>query len=200
MPKILFVTMALLSFTTAAKADFIRCTPQERTEIESALTNAFDAISAATIQITPESGSYRSWFGLWDKARVKEVRRTLTALKNHIRVNKVTFFCAQTGEQNCDPGVYANVFSSDPSTVYICPPYFELPELDNSTFLQVHESGTRAGTIIHEMTHFNVVGSTDDYCYSRPVCMDFARTTPNQAVRNADSFQYFTEDAYLKQQ
>ncbi len=197
--RLVFLIVALLSASSVARADYASCTVDERAALETALSSAFDAISAATTSITPENGAYRSWFGVWDLARAKRVRTTLAALKQHIRVSKVTFFCSSVGENNCDADVYANVFPDDPSTVYICPLYFDLPELSTSTFLQVFESGTKAGTIIHEMTHFNVVGSTADNCYSRPVCMNYARTNPNGAIHNADSFQYFAEDAYLKQ-
>ena len=196
--KIIAIVLIWFSFSTIARADYIRCTPDERAIIESAISEAFDALSAATVAINSSNGAYQQWFGIWDPVRAKRVRNTLSGLKNHIRINKTTYFCAQNGEQNCNDGTYANVFPNDPSTIYICQNYFNLPDLRDSSFQEVFDSGTRAGTIIHEMSHYDVVGGTVDNCYNREVCSDYARRSPNRAVHNADSFQYFAEDAFLK--
>ncbi len=199
MTRFFAAILICMSFSTVARADFIRCTAEQKISLEKAVKGAFDALSAATVQITSSNGAYRQWFGSWDPVRAKQVRRTIAALKNHIRTSKITYFCAQNGEQNCNAGTYANVFPHDPSTIYICPNYFNLPLLSDSDFQEVFDSGTQAGTIIHEMSHYNVVGSTDDNCYNRGVCSDFARRLPGRAVQNADSYQYFAEDAFLKQ-
>ncbi|MBL4806641.1 MAG: hypothetical protein JKY31_05045 [Rhodobacteraceae bacterium] len=199
MTRIIGILVLFMSFSSVAKADYVRCTPDQQVSLEKAVAEAFDALSAATVQITSSNGAYRQWFGVWDAARAKHVRRTIAALKDHIRTSKITYFCAQNGEQNCDSGTYANVFPNDPSTIYICQLYFTLPTLANSDFLEVFNSGTMAGTIIHEMSHYNIVGGTNDNCYNRSVCTAYARNSAGRAVENADSYQYFAEDAFLKQ-
>ncbi len=194
----LLILALLASLATPAAAGFRQCTPQQQSDIEKARFNAFDALSAATVQITRQNGAYRTWFGRWDVVRAKFVRTTISALKNHIRTSKITYVCESAGSGSCDGGTYAFVYPSDSSTIYLCDPYFELPSLSDATFLEVFNSGTRAGTIIHEMSHYEDVGSTNDNCYNRDVCSEFARTSPNRAAHNADSFQYFAEDTYLK--
>jgi len=194
----LLILALLVGFATPALAEYRQCTPQQTSDIEKARFNAFDALSAATVQITPQNGAYRTWFGRWDAVRAKFVRSTISALKNHIRTSKITYVCQRAGAGSCDGGTYAFVYPDDSSTIYLCPPYFELPSLSDATFLEVFNSGTRAGTIIHEMSHYEDVGGTDDNCYNRDVCSDYARTSPNRAAHNADSFQYFSEDTYLK--
>ena len=57
------------------------------------------------------------------------------------------------------------------------------------------EYGSREGTLIHEMSHFNVVADTEDWCYGRSTCSAKARGNPTAALGNADSVQYFAEDA-----
>ncbi len=198
MTRFFAIITIFLGFSSVAKAEFIRCTPDEQSSIERAVLGAFDALSAATVAINSSNGAYRSWFGVWDPVRAKQVRNTLSGLKTHIRTSKITYFCAQNGEQNCDSGTYANVFPNDPTTIYICQNYFNLPVLAESDFQEVFDSGTQAGTIIHEMSHYNVVGGTDDLCYNRGVCADYARRSPSRAIHNADSYQYFAEDAFLK--
>jgi peptidyl-Lys metalloendopeptidase len=187
-----------MSLSTPALADFRQCSPAQQSDIEKARYNAFDALSAATVQITPQNGAYSTWFGRWDAVRAKFVRRTVSALKNHIRTSKITYVCERQGAGSCDGNTYAYVYPRDSSTIHLCGPYFNLPTLSDATFLEVFNSGTRAGTIIHEMSHYEDVGSTNDNCYNRDACSSFARTSPNRAAHNADSFQYFAEDAYLK--
>ena len=187
-----------LGFASPALADFQQCSARQQSDIKKARANAFDALSAATVQITPQNGAYRTWFGRWDSVRAKFVRNTISALKNHIRTSKITFVCAGQGTGTCSGGTYAYVYPEDSGTIYLCDQYFTLPSLSDATFLEVFNSGTRAGTIIHEMTHYNDVGGTADNCYNRDVCGAYARTNPNGAAHNADSFQYFSEDTYLK--
>lgn len=194
---ILVITL-FIGFSSPALADFRLCTKDQQSDIEKARLNAFDALSAATVQITPQNGAYRTWFGSWDAARAKFVRNTIAALKNHIRTSKITYVCEAAGSGSCDGGTYAFVYPNDSSTIYLCAPYFELPQLSDATFLEVFNSGTRAGTIIHEMSHYADVGGTSDHCYNRDICSDYARRSPNGAAHNADSFQYFSEDTYLK--
>lgn len=194
----LMVFSLLVSLANPAFAAFRQCSKQQQSDIEKARFNAFDALSAATVQITAQNGAYRTWFGRWDSVRAKKVRNTVSALKTHIRTSKITYVCARPGIGSCAAGTYAYVYPDDSGTIYLCPPYFNLPLLSNATFLEVFNSGTRAGTIIHEMSHYDAVGGTNDNCYNRDVCSDFARTAPNRAANNADSYQYFAEDAYLK--
>ena len=198
-PLILFAFLASLGTPALAQFDqFSQCTPQQRSDIKKARFNAFDALSAATVQITAQNGAYRTWFGRWDPVRAKFVRSTVSALKNLIRTGDITYVCERQGAGRCDGSTYAFVYPSDSSRIYLCAPYFDLPALSDATFLEVFNSGTRAGTIIHEMSHYDDVGSTNDNCYNRDVCSDYARSSPSRAVNNADSYQYFAEDAYLK--
>jgi len=190
--------LALSLLASPAIADYRNCSPGQQSDIEKARINAFDALSAATVQISAQNGAYRTWFGPWDSVRAKFVRNTVSSLKHHIRTSKITYVCGRVGSSSCDPGTYAYVYPDDSGTIYLCPPYFDLPQLSDATFLEVFNSGTRGGTIIHEMSHYNDVGGTNDNCYNRDVCSDFARTDPNRAAHNADSFQYFAEDTYLK--
>ncbi len=190
--------LILACFAAPVLADYRNCNAQQQSDIEKARVNAFDALSAATVQITPQNGAYRTWFGRWNAVDAKFVRATISALKNHIRTSKITFVCESRGSGSCEGGTYAFVYPNDSGTIYLCPPYFELPSLSDATFLEVFNSGTRGGTIIHEMSHYDEVGDTADHCYNRDSCGDFARISPNRAAHNADSFQYFAEDTYLK--
>lgn len=53
---------------------------------------------------------------------------------------------------------------------------------------------TTWGTIIHELTHFWISGSTDDHEYGRKHCLALAKSEPEKALQNADNYQYFVEE------
>jgi hypothetical protein len=49
------------------------------------------------------------------------------------------------------------------------------------------------GTLLHEVSHFNDLGATDDHAYGASGVARLALLDPNMGVRNADSFEYFFE-------
>ena len=91
----------------------------------------------------------------------------------------ITFNC------KCKQPYFAYVYPSDPYKIYVC-----------KVFWQVSLTGTdsQAGTLIHEMSHFDVVAATDDYVYGQTGAMELAITNPENAVNNADSHEYFAEN------
>ncbi|KAG8684904.1 hypothetical protein FRC09_015075, partial [Ceratobasidium sp. 395] len=63
-------------------------------------------------------------------------------------------------------------------------------------FFQAPETGTdsKAGTIVHESSHFTVNGGVSDHVYGQDGAKALAKSDPNQAVDNADSHEYFAEN------
>ena len=57
-----------------------------------------------------------------------------------------------------------------------------------------HAIEIQAGTIIHESSHFTANGGTNDYAYGQTACKNLAISNPANAVRNADSHEYFAEN------
>jgi peptidyl-Lys metalloendopeptidase len=53
---------------------------------------------------------------------------------------------------------------------------------------------SKGGTLVHEMSHFNVVASTDDWVYGQSGAASLAINNPSQAIDNADSHEYFGEN------
>jgi peptidyl-Lys metalloendopeptidase len=58
---------------------------------------------------------------------------------------------------------------------------------------------SRAGTLIHEMSHFDVVTDTDDWAYGQAACKRLAKRSPTRALDNADSHEYFAENTPAQQ-
>jgi len=51
-----------------------------------------------------------------------------------------------------------------------------------------------AGTLIHEMSYFDVVAGTDDFVYEQAGATALAISDPQKALNNADSHEYFAEN------
>lgn len=185
---------ALLVPGVAVADTYAHCTKTEAATIARAVSDAkrIALTAAAAVGDTPE---FETWFGKHDAEIAETVRRNLKAVVSAIRTGAVSTTCENVSRHGCEQGIYAYVYDDEPYLVHICPPFFELPNMArlqpgqrNSNF------GTRAGTIVHEISHFAVVADTDDNCYARDVCAEMAQDDPWRAVRNADSYQYYVED------
>ena len=53
---------------------------------------------------------------------------------------------------------------------------------------------SKGGTIIHELSHFNVVAGTDDHAYGQTAAKRLAKRSPKKALDNADNHEYFAEN------
>jgi hypothetical protein len=62
-----------------------------------------------------------------------------------------------------------------------------------SQFWEIDAEGkeSKAGIIIHELSHHENVGATEDVLYGEEDCLYLASVDPKGALKNADSFQYF---------
>ncbi len=53
---------------------------------------------------------------------------------------------------------------------------------------------SKAGTLVHEMSHFTAVAGTDDHAYGQTNAKSLAISNPDLALNNADSHEYFAEN------
>ncbi len=125
------------------------------------------------------SPRYLQWFGQYSAARYSTVLDIYRKAEQVMADGSIQFNC------NCDDQVFAFVFPIDPFKVYLCNLYWSAPQ--NGT-------DSRAGTILHELSHFPEVGDTDDNAYGAVSVASLARTDPVKAVNNADSIEYFAEN------
>jgi peptidyl-Lys metalloendopeptidase len=85
----------------------------------------------------------------------------------------------------CKQPYYAYVYPNDPYKIYLCKVFWQAP---------LSGTDSKAGTLIHEMSHFDVVAGTDDVVYGQSGAMNLAINDPNAAITNADSHEYFAEN------
>ena len=53
---------------------------------------------------------------------------------------------------------------------------------------------SKAGTLVHEMSHFNATAGTDDHVYGQTGAKNLAISDPASALDNADNHEYFAEN------
>ena len=123
---------------------------------------------------------YTTWFGARTNARADVVYSHFDAINDAFSTQNVIFDCA------CKkPRYYAYVYPTRPYSIYLCGAFW--------TYAGETGTDSRPGTLVHEMSHFNVVASTDDLGYGQAFCVDLATTNPDGAITNADSHEYFAE-------
>ncbi len=55
---------------------------------------------------------------------------------------------------------------------------------------------SQSGTLIHEMSHFENIGGTMDHAYGLRNAKVLASQDPKRALYNADTFEYYLENAF----
>lgn len=139
------------------------------------------------------------WFGAVDPSVRKQVEAVLTQSLGW--VNASAFYCHYNNDGSevleiVDPtgdvilvdgadGLYAYVDKNDISKLYL-----------GLAFFESRSSGynSRLGTVIHELTHYALTGNTDDQGYGRERSLELAKQRSPNALKNADSFQFFVEE------
>lgn len=101
-----------------------------------------------------------------------------------------TYTCPDDDPDLCDGRTFAYVYPSDSTqTIYVCEFTFNYPDY-----------AEKVQTVIHELSHFNSIGSTTDNAYGEETCYQLAQSDPATARRIADNYGYFavyTNACYL---
>jgi len=157
------------------------CSTTENNQINSAASQQKPMINNAVQRINEgDSATFTEWFGEYTNERWNTVRDGI----NSIADNSVVAY-------KCDDrtGVYAYVYPTDSShTIYCCKVFWNIPVVGGFD--------TKAGTLIHELSHFNNIAATRDWVYGTPGARDLARSNPTRAVNNADNYEYFSESLW----
>jgi len=162
------------------------CVAGRRAEIDSALSaaesiaaQARDALSGAPSDLRASAARYTEWFGVYSQARWNSVQDHFNRISSAASGRTLTFICDDS------ESAFAYVFPSRPYDIYLGRAFWNAPRTGTDS---------RAGTIIHELSHFNVLGGTDDLAYGQSAARGLADGNPSGAVRNADSHEYFAEN------
>ncbi|KIM33629.1 hypothetical protein M408DRAFT_60879, partial [Serendipita vermifera MAFF 305830] len=174
-------TVARRSMSLAKRASFVSCSSTRSSQINTALTTTTTYVANAVTYLTSlTSGTtrYTTWFGTYSSSRKSTVLSHYTKIKTS-DPKTYTYDCS------CTDDYYAYVYPSNFGYVYLC-----------NAFWTASTTGTdsKAGTIVHESSHFTANGGTDDYVYGQTNAKALAKSNPSQAIMNADSHEYFAEN------
>ena len=123
---------------------------------------------------------YKLWFGTYNAARYAVPKSHFSLISTATDTATVNFDCT-CNEAN----TYAYVYPNSPYNIYLCGAFWNAPATGTDS---------RAGTLIHEMSHFTILGGTDDYVYGQTGAKNLAISNPAQAIMNADNHEYFVEN------
>jgi len=157
------------------------CSASERTQINNAAASQKTMIGYGNTRILEgQSSTYQTWFGAHTTARYNHVRDVIGRI---YRNTVVAYQC------DSEAGVYAYVYPTDTAhNIYCCSAFWTAPTAGGFD--------TKAGTLIHELSHFNNVGATRDYAYGTTAARNLAINNPEQARANADNYEYFCESLW----
>lgn len=160
---------------------FNACTVDQQSLLVAARDQAkiYATDSKNYLQAGNQGPRYTTWFGVFDTSRYNIVKNNFNAISSAMDTAGINFDC------KCKQNYYAYVYPNQPYNIYLCKVFWQAP---------LAGTDSKAGTLIHEMSHFDVVAATDDFVYGKTGAMNLAITNPNDAIRNADSHEYFAEN------
>jgi len=130
---------------------------------------------------------YGTWFGAYTSARYSYVQQTGTNVLNQVN-KQMIFDCSYSG---CHSDYFAFTYPTDSThRLHLCQVFWTSPVGGGGV------TETQAGTIVHELTHFTDIAGTYDWTYGETNVLALAKSTPSQAINNADNYAIFAERMY----
>ncbi|CAE6379433.1 unnamed protein product [Rhizoctonia solani] len=163
----------------AGSSEFNNCSDEQQKSVREGVKAAKEYNKNAVDYFNGTLGArYTNWFGALADNRTEIVKGHFTNLTD--KIEQFEFDCS------CDkPDTFAYVYPTRFPTVYLCGAFWKAP---------TNGTDSKAGTIVHEGTHFVNIGSTDDYAYGQSGAKNLSSSDPDRAVMNADSHEYFVEN------
>jgi len=171
----------LAAAAAAVSITYRGCTTSEQTALKQAVGNAaqLSQKSEAWLAANPSGGgAYATWFGTYSSSRFTRVNSAYSRITSELTSKTVTLDCTS------DEDYYAYVYPDEPYVIYLCNAFWTAPATGTDS---------KAGTLVHESSHFTVNGGTDDHAYGQTAAKQLARSSPSNAVDNADNYEYFAE-------
>lgn len=161
---------------------FIKCSSSQQDDVLNAIGAAASMTSGAVSFLgAPPSAAPRftKWFGTSASAGWDAVETNFLAVKDALDTKPLTMHCG------CKKPYFAYVYADEPYKIWLCKAFWSSP---------MTGTDSKGGTIVHEMSHFDVVARTDDYVYGQRAAAALAISDPADARNNADNYEYFAEN------
>jgi hypothetical protein len=150
-------------------------TAAQQAQARQAHTAGFNLCTAALAGLANDA-QYKEWFGAHTAGRAAKVKAVYTKIRDRMRT--VTFTYNLTGA-GCQSGWFAYTHKGD-TTIWFCGSFWAAPAAGTDS---------KAGTVVHEHSHSDA--DTDDVTYGQTNARALAARDPDQAIRNADSYEYY---------
>ena len=138
--------------------------------------NSRNYLTAGTV-----GARYTTWFGSYTSSRYGTAQTHFVSIDNAMDQSggQVKINCGCSGSE------YAHVYANRPYEIFVCRAFWPAP---------AKGTDSKAGTLIHEMSHFDVTAGTNDWVYGQSAAKNLAATNPTNALDNADNHEYFAEN------
>lgn len=177
----LLSTSAVTTKASGVTLQFVNCSSARQATLKTAVTNAttYNTKAQAWVKANPNGGAlYKTWFGAYTTSRFATVKGHYDGIATEFAGKTIRLECDDTSEY------MAYVYQDDAYHIYLGQGYWPADDTGYDS---------KAGTLIHESSHFNVNGGTQDYVYGLQEGQALAKSTPDHAVQNADNVEHFAE-------
>ena len=161
----------------------VACSASQITTIGNAVLSAraYSERAKGYLNAGTTGARYTTWFGAYTSSRYATAQQHFTTIDNAMDQTggQVTINCG------CNTNDFAYVYKNQPYQIFVCNAFWSAALVGTDS---------KAGTLIHEMSHFTVVADTDDHAYGQWLAQNLAINNPTQALDNADSHEYFVEN------
>jgi len=160
---------------------FSACDPARRNAISGWHADATHKINSALACTESSCGSLvDSWFGT--STTQSSFQAVLEQFQTMSNVKEDTTYVCQGNAGPCASGnTFAYVYPTDRTQqIYICDFTVNYPDYSE-----------KVQTVIHELSHFNHIGNTNDNAYGESTCINLAQTNFQSALQTADNVGYF---------
>ncbi len=170
----------------ASVESFSACSAQQQSTILEALISAqaiarasFQSLTNTSAEARVSANRYINWFGTYQGSRYDTVISHFDGISASLEDEELDFDCS------CNEDYYAYIIPSVPNKIFLCNAFWPAP---------LTGTDSRAGVLVHEVSHFRDVADTLDSAYGQTACEALAVSNPDKAIRNADSHEYFAEN------
>ncbi|KAG9119672.1 hypothetical protein FRC07_005190 [Ceratobasidium sp. 392] len=164
------------------------CSSTQQSQVSAAATESNKYVAGVNSYLTQHpSGTarYKTWFGAFTTARYNTVVSHYKNIGTDATSSNYDCTACKTATGIDYESTYAYVHPNSPGKIYLCGAFWNAP---------LKGTDSRAGTIVHENSHFTVNGGTDDHVYGQTKAKALAKSNPDQAIDNADNHEYFAEN------
>jgi peptidyl-Lys metalloendopeptidase len=180
-----FILSVGLDAPVPASYPLATCTDVQKSAINAALpearriaSTAKHALHDAPVNLRPQAQRYREWFGAYTSSRYSAVSGHFDRISDALASEPIYAICV-------DQNIFAKVNPSQPYIIYFGNLFWSAP---------LNGTDSKAGTFVHEMSHFYVVAGTKDHVYGQTKARNLADIDPDMAINNADNHEYFAEN------